>query len=176
ASERDSKAVSTFGLMQEYDSIEADVKKSEATKLAKEILKRMNKTSEEFSVEVLGRADINAGTTVLVNDRMTGIDAAFYVITDSHSVEAGGLHTMSLKLSKTLDISRKDYQPPSEPKKESKASKTTAPSGNASGGTAGFIKPSAGRLTSGYGRRSRGMHYGVDIAQGGTVPIKASMD
>jgi peptidoglycan hydrolase CwlO-like protein len=37
-----------------------------------------------------------------------------------------------------------------------------------------IIKPSAGRITSGFGHRSDGMHYGIDIAQGGTVPIYAA--
>lgn len=38
-----------------------------------------------------------------------------------------------------------------------------------------FIMPSQGFITSGFGNRSAGMHYGMDIAQGGsTVPIVAA--
>ncbi|MFC7372969.1 murein hydrolase activator EnvC family protein [Fictibacillus iocasae] len=39
-----------------------------------------------------------------------------------------------------------------------------------------IIKPASGALTSGYANRFDGMHYGVDIAQGGTVPIHAAAD
>jgi peptidoglycan hydrolase CwlO-like protein len=39
-----------------------------------------------------------------------------------------------------------------------------------------IIKPAAGAITSGFGNRSSGMHEGIDIAQGGTVPIYAAAD
>jgi peptidoglycan hydrolase CwlO-like protein len=42
-----------------------------------------------------------------------------------------------------------------------------------------FTRPAAGRLSSGFGYRSfngGSLHYGVDIAQGGTVPIVAAAD
>jgi peptidoglycan hydrolase CwlO-like protein len=39
-----------------------------------------------------------------------------------------------------------------------------------------IIKPAAGRVSSGFGMRSSGMHEGIDIAQGGTVPIYAAAD
>ena len=42
-----------------------------------------------------------------------------------------------------------------------------------------FTRPASGRLSSGFGYRSfngGGFHYGVDIAQGGTVPIVAAAD
>lgn len=39
-----------------------------------------------------------------------------------------------------------------------------------------WTKPAAGRLSSGFGGRSLGQHYGVDIAAGGTVPIVAAAD
>ncbi|MFX3625227.1 MAG: murein hydrolase activator EnvC [Ectobacillus sp.] len=40
----------------------------------------------------------------------------------------------------------------------------------------GFIKPAAGYYSSGFGHREGGMHYGLDIAAGGTVPIVAAAD
>lgn len=39
-----------------------------------------------------------------------------------------------------------------------------------------FIRPSEGRVTSEFGLRSSGQHYGIDIAQSGTVDIKAAAD
>lgn len=173
--ERDNKSETAFGKMQELETIEEGSTKTEAKKLAKEILKRMNKTDEEFNVEALGRSDITAGTAVVVNDSMTNVNGAFYVITDTHNINADGFHTMSLKLSKTLDIDRKDYVPPEEPKKK-ETTKKTASKSSSSSSTSGFIKPATGRLSSGFGARGGRRHNGVDIAQGGTVAIKAAMD
>ena len=39
-----------------------------------------------------------------------------------------------------------------------------------------FIRPSEGRVTSEFGLRSSDEHYGIDIAQSGTVAIKAAAD
>ncbi|KAF0818930.1 Peptidase, M23/M37 family [Bacillus sp. ZZV12-4809] len=39
-----------------------------------------------------------------------------------------------------------------------------------------WTKPASGRLSSGFGGRSLGNHFGVDIASGGTVPIVAAAD
>lgn len=39
-----------------------------------------------------------------------------------------------------------------------------------------WTKPASGRLSSGFGGRSLGEHFGVDIASGGTVPIVAAAD
>lgn len=37
-----------------------------------------------------------------------------------------------------------------------------------------YIWPSQGTLTSGFGNRSGGFHYGIDIAKSGTVPVRAA--
>lgn len=39
-----------------------------------------------------------------------------------------------------------------------------------------WTRPASGRLSSGFGSRSLGDHFGVDIASGGTVPIVAAAD
>ncbi|PAF13480.1 peptidase M23, partial [Shouchella clausii] len=39
-----------------------------------------------------------------------------------------------------------------------------------------WTRPASGRLSSGFGNRSLGNHFGVDIASGGTVPIVAAAD
>lgn len=56
--------------------------------------------------------------------------------------------------------------------KSTTSSKVSAPP--VSNGT--FTKPASGRLSSGFGGRSLGNHFGVDIASGGTVPIVAAAD
>ncbi|GLF88987.1 peptidase M24 [Bacillus safensis] len=40
--------------------------------------------------------------------------------------------------------------------------------------SSGFIKPAAGRFSSGFGGRSGGQHYGLDIAARGTVSVVAA--
>ncbi|GGB43924.1 murein hydrolase activator EnvC family protein [Fictibacillus barbaricus] len=52
----------------------------------------------------------------------------------------------------------------------------SAPSMGPVSGNGMIIKPAAGRVSSGFGMRSSGMHEGIDIAQGGTVPIYAAAD
>ena len=39
-----------------------------------------------------------------------------------------------------------------------------------------FTRPTEGTVTSEFGRRSGGMHYGIDIAKRGTVPVVAAAD
>jgi peptidoglycan hydrolase CwlO-like protein len=52
----------------------------------------------------------------------------------------------------------------------------SAPSMGPVSGNGMIIKPAAGAITSPFGNRSSGMHEGIDIAQGGTVPIYAAAD
>ena len=52
---------------------------------------------------------------------------------------------------------------------EASSSKPSAPS------SSGFIRPASGTFTSGFGKRSLGNHFGVDIAKRGSgVPINAA--
>jgi murein DD-endopeptidase MepM/ murein hydrolase activator NlpD len=39
-----------------------------------------------------------------------------------------------------------------------------------------FTRPAMGAITSGFGKRDSGMHYGIDIAKPGTVPVVAAAD
>ncbi len=65
-----------------------------------------------------------------------------------------------------------------------KAKQAVAPASNSGGSSnhvsdtpassSGFIKPAAGRFSSGFGRRSGGQHYGLDIAAKGTVSVVAA--
>lgn len=69
---------------------------------------------------------------------------------------------------------------------QASASRTSRVSSGGGGGGAavsapqvssgGFTRPAAGAITSGYGGRWGAFHYGVDIAQGGTVPIVSAAD
>ncbi|MDM5299583.1 peptidoglycan DD-metalloendopeptidase family protein [Bacillus pumilus] len=67
---------------------------------------------------------------------------------------------------------------------EKAAAEKQAPASNGGGSSkqvsdapvssSGFIKPAAGRFSSGFGGRSGGQHYGIDIAAKGTVPVVAA--
>ena len=92
----------------------------------------------ESNVDVIGHKDIFAGATVQVTEKMTGLSGGFYVITDSHTFEPSGVHTMSLKVSKTLELNEINYEPPEEPSKKTSSSKSSSGGGSASG-TAGKV-------------------------------------
>ncbi len=53
---------------------------------------------------------------------------------------------------------------------------TPAPAPAPSSSNASFIKPAAGPITSGLGRRWGTFHAGIDIAQGGQNPVSAAAD
>lgn len=161
-----------FGVMQHYEH-NSDVKSAAKLKpLADRLLTELSKPKQEFSVNALGDIDIVSAMTVIADEAMTGIRGAFYVASDSHKFEASGLHTMSLTLSRELELPRIDYEDPTESKSGSGGSGDV---GSVAVSSAGFIKPAAGRLTSGFAGK-RPNHKGIDIAAGGTVTIKAAAD
>lgn len=51
---------------------------------------------------------------------------------------------------------------------------TASPAPAVSGGN--FTRPASGYISSGFGDRSGGFHYGVDIAKSGSVPVVAAAD
>lgn len=65
--------------------------------------------------------------------------------------------------------------------KRGKKNNSSVSSGNSYAGTPAvssgmFMRPSVGYISSGFGGRSLGEHYGIDIAASGTVPIVAAAD
>lgn len=163
-----------YGIMQHYEH-NSDAKTAKELKpLADALLKELSKSKQEFSVNVIGDIDIVSATTVIANEVMTGIRGAFYVSSDSHKFDASGLHTMSLTLSRELELPSIAYEEPSEStSKSSGGSGGSGDVGNVPVSTAGFSKPAAGRFTSGFAG-ARPNHKGIDIAAGGIVTIKAS--
>ncbi|WP_409295470.1 murein hydrolase activator EnvC family protein [Peribacillus sp. SCS-26] len=106
--------------------------------------------------------------------------------------EADLLASQGASIEKAIGLEQKhqaDLKAAREQAAKEAAARASAPSASpasASAGSApkakasnGFIKPAAGVLTSPFGYRtnpSPGFHYGVDIAQGGTVPVVAAAD
>jgi murein DD-endopeptidase MepM/ murein hydrolase activator NlpD len=171
-------AIDKYGLMQHYEHYDDVKDKAKLTELANKLLADLSDVSKTIEIEALGLWSVQAGTAVYVREEMTAIQGGFYVIEDSHTVDANGQHTMSLRLSPTLDLERIDYE---EPPKEEEERQETKDRGDHKGQiptvTSGmFMRPCVGRITSGFGKRGSDFHYGVDIAASGLVPIVAAAD
>jgi murein DD-endopeptidase MepM/ murein hydrolase activator NlpD len=173
---RNKTAVDQFGIMQHYEHYDDVKDRAKLTALANKLLNDLSKTNKTIEVEALGIWSVQSGTAVYVREEMTGVKGGFYVIEDSHTVDANGKHTMSLRLSATLDLERIDYEePPKE--SESSGSRGGTSRGNVPAVTSGgFMRPCIGTITSKFGKRWGKFHYGVDIAAKGLVPIVAAAD
>ncbi|MBU5211077.1 hypothetical protein [Heyndrickxia oleronia] len=115
-----SPSTSQYGVMQHYEH-KSDVKSAKELKpLADALLAELSKPSQEFSVTAIGDIEVVSATTVVVDESMTGIKGAFYVASDSHTFSADGTHTMSLSLSRELELPQIEYDPPEEPKPKKK--------------------------------------------------------
>ncbi|MET3658532.1 XkdQ/YqbQ family protein [Sporosarcina psychrophila] len=107
---------STYGIMQHYEH-NGDVKTAAKLKpLAQQLLAELNKPKQEYTIEALGDTDIISGTSVIVSESLTGMTGVFYVAQDTHKHEANGFHTMSLRLSRELELPTQEYDAPEEPK------------------------------------------------------------
>lgn len=114
----DSASIKKYGLMREkqHDGEKTD---SQLKPIAAALLSELNKVSKESNVDAFGDSSIIAGKSVQISEKMTGISGGFYVITDSHTFEANGIHKMSLKVSKTIELPVLEYEPPDEGNKDS---------------------------------------------------------
>ncbi|MGC4378407.1 NlpC/P60 family protein [Fictibacillus sp. Mic-4] len=112
----DKGSIKKYGLMREKKH-ESDKIDTQLKPIATALLKELNKVEKESNVDAIGDSSIIAGKMVQVSEKMTGLSGGFYVITDSHTFEANGTHTMSLKISKTLELNEIEYEPPEEAKK-----------------------------------------------------------
>ncbi|MED3832926.1 NlpC/P60 family protein [Peribacillus frigoritolerans] len=118
----DSDSIKKYGLMREKDH-ESEKTDAQLKPIANALLKELNKVAKESSVEAIGDRSIIAGKMVQVSEKMTGISGGFYVITDSHTFEPNGVHTMDITVSKTLELNEIEYEPPEEPAKTKQAEK-----------------------------------------------------
>jgi len=109
----DNTSIKKYGLMREKKD-EPDNTDAKNRTLAKQLLKELNKVTTESNVEALGDSSIIAGKQVVVTEKMTGLSGGFYVLTDTHTYSANGSHTMSLKVSKTLELNEIDYEDPTK--------------------------------------------------------------
>jgi murein DD-endopeptidase MepM/ murein hydrolase activator NlpD len=167
------EAADKFGIMQHYEHHDDVKDKAKLTELANKLLADLSNVNKTIEVEALGLWSVQAGTAVYVREEMTAVHGGFYVIEDTHTVDANGNHTMSLRLSATLDLERIDYEePPKEETDNDGDSKDETPP--VTNGM--FMRPCVGAITSGFGKRGGEFHYGVDFAAKGRVAIVAAAD
>jgi hypothetical protein len=95
-----------YGLLQELKQ-QNDIKSGEARNIAKNVLKELGRVFREANIECLGLDDVEAGTAVEVEEKLTGLTGTFYVDTDEH-VWQNGHHTMRLKLNWTDEVATKE--------------------------------------------------------------------
>ncbi|MED4399768.1 NlpC/P60 family protein [Metabacillus fastidiosus] len=105
---------SEYGTMQHYEHNSDTNNATNIQTLANQLLNAWNKPKTEMDVETLGVADIVSGIAIIVQNALTGLKGSFFVLADNHRFTADGVHTMSLKISKTLDLPYQEYEPPQE--------------------------------------------------------------
>jgi cell wall-associated NlpC family hydrolase len=145
----DSASVKKYGLMREKQN-DSDKTDAQLKPIATTLLKELNKVATESNVDAIGHADVYAGTTVQVTEKMTGLSGGFYVITDSHQFDPSGMHTMSLKVSKTLELNEINYEAPEENTGSNKSSTTSGKSSD----VVDFAKSFIGKLTYVFGGKN----------------------
>lgn len=107
------KDTDKYGIMQHTEH-NADANASALPGLAKALLNELSQPSKEMSIKVLGMPEMISGTAIIAKDELTGLSGGYFVLADNHSFSTGGVHTMDLTLSKTLDLPVLEYEPPDE--------------------------------------------------------------
>lgn len=146
----DSASIKKYGLMRDkqHDGDKTDAK---LKPVAATLLKELNKVATESNVDAIGHKDVFAGVTVQVSEKMTELSGGFYVITDSHQFDPSGMHTMSLKVSKTLELNEINYEPPEEP---SKSTSTSSKTSGKSSDVVDYARSFIGKLTYVFGGKN----------------------
>lgn len=115
-----------YGIMQHYEH-NSDLKSvKELRPLADQLLAELSKPKQEFNVSAIGDIDVVSAMSVIADEAMTGIRGTFYISTDSHKFEVNGVHTMTLTMTRELELAQIDYEAPAEPKPK-KPKKTKKP-------------------------------------------------
>lgn len=107
--EKDDTLIEKYGLMQHSESAGKEETRSEIIKKAKQYMKENSKPTEEMNIDALGIDNVISGRTIYVDQAMTNMLSAFYVVSDNHSFD-NGVHTMSLTLSYTDELPRIEYE------------------------------------------------------------------
>lgn len=96
ATKQDDKNIEKYGLLHHIESVdEKDL--NQATNIANNKLKELNKIKETLSLELLGSIDLKAGRVLNINNKDIKISGKFNIISTNHSIESG-IHKTSVEL------------------------------------------------------------------------------
>ena len=92
-----------YGVLQTIEELDEKASPSQVKQRANQLLIEESEVSEQLSIEALGVIEVKSGTPVYVKNEMTSTNGAYYVTSYSHDFK-GGLHTMSLELTRTYEL------------------------------------------------------------------------
>lgn len=166
---KDTGAARDYGIMQHYEHKDDVTQASKLKPLADALLKELNKTKQEFDVEALGDSEMVSGVLIKVTEPMTGLSGAFYIAADTHKFSAEGVHTMTLKLVRELELPEQSYQAPEESQPKAQTKDDVRISGGTTGGSNGSSGsvPAVVSLANSYKGKLRYVFGGKNPASGG---------
>lgn len=96
ATKEDNKNIEKYGLLHHIESVdEKDI--NQATNIANNKLKELNKIKETLSLELLGDITIKAGRVLNINNQDIGINGNFNIISTNHTIESG-IHKTNIEI------------------------------------------------------------------------------
>lgn len=99
--EKDEKSIEKYGLLQEVIKLdEKDYKKAE--QVAKNELKKLNKVTQEFTIEILGDDKVKSGRVITLNLPNYELQGDFFIKESTHTIQ-NGIHKASLNLEEFID-------------------------------------------------------------------------
>ncbi|PGH22577.1 terminase [Fusobacterium polymorphum] len=94
--EQDSESIKKYGMLQEVVTL--DEKEHKKAKLvAKNELKKLNKITEDFSIDILGDDKVKSGRVIDIDIPLFNLKGEYLIKESSHSVQ-NGIHRINLKL------------------------------------------------------------------------------
>lgn len=112
ATVRSEGARKIFGLIQHAEHKSQVNRLPTLTSQANALLKRLSVSEKSVEVTIIGDFSVRAGRVLRVNDSNIGIAESFWVVADSHSIDANGTHTTQCTLSKSFDMEEALYEAP----------------------------------------------------------------
>lgn len=92
----DKASIKKYGLLQKVEEVD-EKEIAKASKIAKEVLKDLNKIEFSGSFEVLANINVRANRIITVSDPITGLKGRYYIKSASHSVTSGK-HSASVEV------------------------------------------------------------------------------
>lgn len=92
-----------YGVLQIVEEMDEKATAAQVKQRAQTLLKEKSVVSEQLNVRVLGVPEVDVGTPVYIINEMTRTNSGYYVTMCDHDY-SGALHTMSLELTKTLEL------------------------------------------------------------------------